>query len=342
MVARRKSVYEGTGKFDWDYEGTDGNDTRTSTKYQTWEYWRGGDGDDKLISGGNGHYSDIPSGKEGSDILHGQRGNDTLIGGLGDDTLAGGRGDDILVGRAGSDWLTGGKGIDTAIYRDSTEAVTVNLSGDAGSGGSAAGDILRHIENLVGSDHNDTLNGDDQKNVIKGGAGNDTINGGGWSDKLIGNEGDDIISGDAGADRLSGSKGNDQLSGGNGLDKLGGGKGDDTLDGGHGNDRLNGGDGADTFILNAANKGVDRVMDFSVADGDKIRIDTATGSETTLAELGIAIRATDHRDATDNSIIIEEDAHAVIVVKGAREMILHNIDYTEITDDNFASYFEVI
>ena len=346
MVARRKSVYEGGTKFGWDFEGTqvdgeDVSDEKTTNKHSNWNWWRGGGGNDFLKSGGDGGDPNMPS-KKGSDILHGQHGNDTLIGGLGDDTLAGGRGEDTLIGRAGEDWLTGGDGIDTAVYRGSTEAVTVNLSGDAGSGGSAEGDILRQVENLVGSDHNDTLNGDNQKNVIKGGAGNDTINGGGWSDKLIGNEGDYIISGDAGADRLSGSKGNDQLSGGNGLDKLGGGNGDDTLDGGHGNDRLNGGDGADTFILNADNKGVDRVMDFSVADGDKIRIDTATGSETTLAELGIAIRATDHRDATDNSIIIEEDAHAVIVVNGAREMILHDIDYTDITDANFANYFEVV
>ena len=342
MVAVKKSVFGGGTKFGWDYEGTDGDDTRTTDKYATWNYWRGGKGNDKLKSGGDGNEDVIHyDGKTGSDILHGQRGNDMLTGGLGNDTLAGGRGDDILIGRAGSDWLTGGDGIDTAIYRDSTEAVTVNLSGDAGSGGSAAGDILRQVENLVGSRHNDTLNGDDQKNVIKGGKGNDTINGGGWSDKLIGNEGDDIISGDAGADRLSGSRGNDQLNGGNGLDKLGGGDGDDTLDGGHGNDRLNGGDGADTFILNADNKGVDRVLDFTIADGDKIRIDTDAGNETTLAELGITIGAIDFQDDADGSIIIR-DAHAVISVDGAREMILHNIDYNDITDANFANYFEVV
>lgn len=345
MAARRKYVYSGGSKYGWDYEGTqqdgvDQNDTKTTDTYAAWNWWRGGGGDDFLKSGGNGNEDNIPS-QTGSDILYGQRGNDTLIGGFGDDTLAGGRGDDILIGRAGADWLTGGDGIDTAIHRVSQAGVTVYLSGNAGSGGSAEGDILRQIENLVGSDNNDTLNGDGQKNVISGGEGNDTINGGGWSDKLVGGQGDDIISGDAGTDRFSGSRGNDQLSGGNGLDRLGGGDGDDTLDGGHGSDRLKGGDGADTFILNADNKGVDRVMDFTVADGDKIQIDTATGSEATLAELGITIGAIDFQDDADGSIIIE-DAHAVILVDGAREMVLHNVDFNDITDANFASYFEVI
>ena len=341
MTARRKYVYEGSGKNGWDYEGTqvegvDQSDKKETSNHSTWEYWRVGGGDDVLKSGGDGNRDYMPD-DSGSDILHGERGNDTLIGGLGNDTLVGGRGEDILIGRAGADWLEGSDGIDTAIYRYSTEAVTVNLSGDAGSGGSAEGDILRHVENLVGSGHDDTLNGDDQKNVIKGGEGRDTINGGKKSDKLIGNKGDDIISGDGGADRLSGSKGNDQLNGGNGLDKLGGGDGDDTLDGGHGNDRLNGGNGndklhggtgADKFVLDGDNSGVDRVLDFRVADGDKVQIDTAAGNETTLAALNITIAG--------------DENQTVISVDGEQEMVLVGIDAADVTDANFASYFEVI
>lgn len=309
MTASRRYVDEGSGKNGWDYEGTSGDDTQTTNGYDTWEYWRGGDGNDILISGGNGNYSDRPS-VTGSDILHGDGGNDRLVGGLGDDTLVGGAGDDILKGRAGSDWLEGSGGTDTAIYKGSTAAVNVTLNGSAASGGSAAGDVLRHVENLVGSGHNDTLNGYDVANVIDGGAGNDTING------------------LDGADTLIGGQGNDTISGGNHQDVLRGNRGDDKLDGGNGNDKLSGGAGADKFVLDADNSGVDRVRDFSVSEGDKVQIDTDAGNETTLAALNITIAGNENR--------------AVISVSGEQEMILAGIDAADVTDDNFASYFEVI
>ena len=544
MTARKKYINEGNGKNGWDYEGTSGDDEQISTSYSTWEYWRGGDGDDILISGGDGYDSDVPRGGvgRGSDILHGENGNDRLIGGLGDDTLVGGDGNDILKGRAGADWLEGSAGIDTAIYGGSTEAVTVTLGGDAGSGGSAEGDILRSIENLVGSGHNDTLNGDGVGNVIEGGTGDDSINGYGGADTLVGGDGNDIISGGAdddilfggaGADNLDGGDGmdtasyekaqsgvdidlsagtgsngvaegdrlvniehvtgtnyddqltgdsannilnglggNDRLEGGAGNDRLDGGEGDDFLDGGAGNDHLTGsgqdilrgGDGADRFVIaadsdvtlsyegsdagvsvylnsntasggdaqgdvftnvtrligsdhgdsltgnsegnrldggaardviygldgndtlngdegndvlvggngddnisggdgddtlvglngadlmtggagadrfyvdyiedqvaNLDDDGNDVITDFSIADGDKLVLNTTAGDETTLTELGLSVSA-NAEDATDADIIQNLTVIATLV----------DVDYTDITDDNFASYFDVV
>ena len=44
-----------------------------------------------------------------------------------------------------------------------------------GSGGDAEGDVLRNIENLIGSDHDDHLTGDGGDNHLDGGVGADTF-----------------------------------------------------------------------------------------------------------------------------------------------------------------------
>ena len=54
-----------------------------------------------------------------------------------------------------------------------------------GSGGYAAGDLIKNIENIIGSDHDDTIEGDDADNVIDGGAGNDRFKGGGGDDVFV-------------------------------------------------------------------------------------------------------------------------------------------------------------
>ncbi|MDO9382680.1 MAG: cadherin domain-containing protein, partial [Hyphomicrobiaceae bacterium] len=125
---------------------------------------------------------------------------DTIYGMGGTDTLQGGAGDDTLIGGTGADVLEGGTGRDTASYATSTAAVSVDLGNNTGSGGDAAGDTFRSVENLTGSDHNDTLRGTTKNNVLSGGAGNDTL------------------FGDWGADTLIGGAGADALDGGNGLD----------------------------------------------------------------------------------------------------------------------------
>ena len=58
-----------------------------------------------------------------------------------------------------------------------------------GVGGNAAGDTLFEIENLIGSNFNDSLTGDGLANVLNGGNGNDILRGGGGADVLIGGAG---------------------------------------------------------------------------------------------------------------------------------------------------------
>jgi hypothetical protein len=83
---------------------------------------------------------------------------------------------------------------DTASYSDSTVAVTVDLTNSAAnSGGTAAGDVLTNIENLVGSDYADTLIGDDQDNIIAGGRGANILTGGNGNDTFVASTDGDTI-----------------------------------------------------------------------------------------------------------------------------------------------------
>ncbi|QNT70517.1 calcium-binding protein [Defluviicoccus vanus] len=130
------------------------------------------------IEGVNGSaYNDTLSGDAGANVLNGVAGNDsltggsgadTLLGGAGDDSLNGGDGNDLLDGGAGNDVLNGGAGVDTAIYASATAGVSVSLA-IAGAQNTGNGlDTLISIENLTGSDFDDTLIGNAGNNVLHG------------------------------------------------------------------------------------------------------------------------------------------------------------------------------
>ncbi len=124
----------------------------------------GGDGNDNLIGGG------------GDDTLIGSKGNDTLQGGPGNDHAYGGSGNDLFKGStAGNDRYVGGSGNDTVDYRAATDGVTVSLKTSAWQAVSAnsGNDALSGIENLGGSQHNDTLTGNALSNRLTGYGGND-------------------------------------------------------------------------------------------------------------------------------------------------------------------------
>jgi Ca2+-binding RTX toxin-like protein len=110
--------------------------------------------------------------------------NDTLTGNLNANTLDGGTGDDTLIGGAGADALIGGTGINTASYAGAASAVNASLTTGTGTLGDANGDTFSGIQNLTGSDFNDTLTGDASANVLVGGLGNDTLSAGNGNDTL--------------------------------------------------------------------------------------------------------------------------------------------------------------
>ena len=178
----------------------------------------GTDGADKLTGTADG------------ESIAGLGGDDTIDGG-GDDSLSGGAGNDLLTGGPGADTLKGGShtynemgvGGDTISYAGSPMGVVINLLAGTAAGGDATGDTLgEDIENVIGSEHDDTITGTDS--VREG----NSLWGRGGDDTLSGRDGDDMLSGGAGDDTLDGGDENDTLEGGPGADVLTGGDGDDT------------------------------------------------------------------------------------------------------------------
>jgi Ca2+-binding RTX toxin-like protein len=89
----------------------------------------------------------------------------------------------LLYAGSGDNILNGGTGTDTVSYTYASSAVTVNLAiTSAQTTGSSGSDKLISIENLVGSDYNDTLIGNSKANVLKGEGGADTLTGGNGKD----------------------------------------------------------------------------------------------------------------------------------------------------------------
>ncbi|WP_192560066.1 retention module-containing protein [Pseudomonas allokribbensis] len=197
--------YAGAHDITPDYHGTytandnhGGNDTANVTiSYQDGHTLTGTSGDDVLVAG------------SGDNILNGGDGNDVLTAGSGNNELHGGAGNDLLYSGPGNDILDGGTGIDTVSYAHATAGVTVNLSLLGAQNTVGAGiDTISNVENLVGSNFNDTLTGDNNNNVINGGLGNDILNGGGGDDLLIGGMGNNTLTGGPGADTFQWLKGN--------------------------------------------------------------------------------------------------------------------------------------
>nr|WP_279538642.1 type I secretion C-terminal target domain-containing protein [Pseudomonas brassicae] len=165
--------------------------------YQAGSTLNGSDHDDILLAGA------------GHDTLNAGDGNDVLMGGDGNDVLYGGDGDDLLIGGAGNDLLDGGAGLDTASYASAGSGVTVSLAETGVQNTVGAGlDRLVSIENLVGSNFDDKLTGDEHANTLIGGLGHDTLVGGAGDDVLIGGPGNNTLTGGEGSDTFLWQQGN--------------------------------------------------------------------------------------------------------------------------------------
>ncbi len=219
------------------------------------------------------------------DFIEGDNGNNVLEGGAGDDLLFGFGGDDVIQGGAGADTMDGGDGNDWTSYIESTAGVNVNLETQRGTSGDAEGDILRNLENVKGSIHEDNLTGNSSNNYLDGSGGDDTFYGSAGSDTIDGgagidtlrysrltqavtvnlkdgttNKGDTILPakqvvGDrevvmpnlSSIENLEGTLFDDILGGDIGDNLLAGLAGNDRISGDDGNDRIIGGKGADTI-----------------------------------------------------------------------------------------------
>jgi Ca2+-binding RTX toxin-like protein len=197
-------------------EGGAGNDTIDG--YEAADIIRGGPGDDTLRGYGG---TDTLEGGPNHDTLFGGLGQDNLFGGDGDDTLEGGQSDDNLFGEAGNDRYrfagptlgtdridgeTLSLGNDTLDFSGMPTPVFVSL-GAFGSMGISSGLSLwlvspatAQIENIIGSEFDDSLVGDDRPNRLEGRGGNDILASLDGNDILEGGFGSDLLRGGYGAD----------------------------------------------------------------------------------------------------------------------------------------------
>jgi Ca2+-binding RTX toxin-like protein len=121
---------------------------------------------------------------------------ENLVGGDGDDTFSF-HGDAQLPGNHNT--IDGQGGQDTLDYSQYGAGVVVRLIGGVSTG---VKDGVHGIENVVGSQYNDELYGDNQANILNGGAGDDKLYGQGGDDILIGGSGNDILDGGTGRDTV--------------------------------------------------------------------------------------------------------------------------------------------
>jgi Ca2+-binding RTX toxin-like protein len=321
---------------------------------------QGGSGNDTLEGlAGN----DQLLGGTGNDLLVGGSGADTLNGGEGIDTASysnasagivlnlatpgAGVGDaqgdvlvdiEIIVGSAFNDRFIaggtkfgmtydGGSGSDTVSFEASSSAVNVSLLAATSTGGAAQGALYVSIENLVGSEFNDVLQGDAAANRIEGGAGNDSLRGSlGGNDTLDGGQGNNtadysafaannaitfnmaevtagffnVTVGATQVDRLANFS---VILGTQGADNMTGDANNNRLEGGAGNDSLRGAAGDDTLTGGAGNDVLDGGSGADVLDGGD-GIDTASyASSATGLTVSLLAPANNTGDARGDTYI---------------------------------------
>lgn len=128
-----------------------------------------------------------------NDQISGDALSNTLVGNAGNDSLDGRDGDDVISPGAGNDTVDGGAGSDTVSFADAAAGVVANLAaGMAQSGGEV--DVLRNVENVIGSGFDDSLTGNHLANLLEGLLGNDWITPGAGNDTVDGGEGVDMVS----------------------------------------------------------------------------------------------------------------------------------------------------
>jgi Ca2+-binding RTX toxin-like protein len=167
----------------------------------------------------------------------------------GSDSITGSNLADRMYGYAGNDTLTGGGGQDY-------------LRGNEGDDSLSGGDAFDDLHGNVG---NDTVDGGLGSDWVVGGQGNDMLTGG--ADTF-----DNVVYGNLGADTCIGGDGIDWARGGQGDDSISGGGGADLIWGDRGDDTISGGAGADVFSI-FGEAGLERILDFNVGEGDRLRIE---------------------------------------------------------------------
>jgi Ca2+-binding RTX toxin-like protein len=215
----------------------------------------GDEGDDRIF-GGNG--ADTMSGGDGDDLMLGDHGildyntgdddlatldlmearnttdgaGDTLLGNAGDDTLMGGMGDDRLDGGNGSG--------NSPVFGSDQDT----LIGDYGRVLFTGGVITRIETTQIAHGGNDSIDGNEDDDLIFGGFGSDVLNGNAGDDTIFGDNGNVVYT--EGTPTLMETTDTSEATGG--PDEIDAGDGDNIVFAGVGEDFVRAGSGND-FIL---------------------------------------------------------------------------------------------
>ena len=243
-----------------------------------------------------------------------------------DNILIGNSGANVLIGGAGADWLNGGAGVDTASYATSAAGVAVSLATGIGSGGDAQGDHLFNIENLTGSNFDDTLEGNAGNNKLIGGAGIDTVsyahaasgaNGLGVTVNLALTSAQNTVT--AGTDTIIGFE---NLTGSQFNDTLRGNSGNNVITGLAGNDKLTGAGGNDTFVF-FPGFGKDIITDLT-AGPNSVPHDVIAFDHTMFADFDAVLAASAQ---VGTSTVITFDAQNMVTLVNVSVGSLHHDDF---------------
>ncbi|WP_421903475.1 hypothetical protein [Maridesulfovibrio sp.] len=287
-------------------------------------------------SSGHDTFSQVESfeGSGHGDTFYGSDNDETFSGGGGDDNVYAGTGNDTLIGGAGTNHLDGQGGtMDFVSFINASSGVDVTLSGSTEVTVSTGigTDKIKNIEGIIGSIHDDILEGDGEANYFKPGLNSkyisdgiyETVRGGGGSDWI---QFDDLSSQfyvvaemnsnhvyikDASnsdttvnkvmltsIENLLGTSGNDTITGSTVANTLNGAAGDDSISGGDGDDVLYGGTGNDNLAGGKGDntldggEGYDRIEYSASTSGVTFNLNTSTSSVT-------------HSDGTDDISNIE-------------------------------------
>ena len=202
-------------------------------------------------------------------------GADSIVGSGAADTLRGYAGNDVIRGGDGLNYLRGDEGDDSIVGGTGFDDINGNMGNDTCVSG--GGDDW-----VVGGRDNDSLQGSDGANLVYGNLGSDTCDGGAGNDIVRGGQENDVVRGGAGADYVSGDKGDDTVSGGAGADQF----------------------------HSFGDAGLDRVLDFSLAEGDRVRLDP--GTTYTVAQSG---------------------ADTVVSMNGGGQVVLVGVSMASLTGD---------
>ena len=140
--------------------------------------------------------SDTLRGTAGGDVIVGKGGQDLILGKGGSDLICGSGGPDLIRGDGGNDKVNGGPGQDKIYFNSAASGVNVSLLTGRATGGSGS-DVIKGIEDIVGSNSADIITGSNGPNLISSLAGNDSVDGAGGLDTIEGGGGDDDLDGGA-------------------------------------------------------------------------------------------------------------------------------------------------